>query len=246
MRLRVRAMLAQAELVRVLSGGASLALLATSCDDAGAPTKHQEPATLVPSTPPRVGPVPSASEPQVGPMRFATRVGNTALLDVGEKEAWPRACQIWSACLPLKTLPVCDASLQLVAADDITATRAPGPPGARVAVRGPLGLFGGIVQAPGCDRTKRCCTRRTAHAFLGTAPRGVFLRDMGCVGDESRQCCDLPAFGEELVATGTLLAIPGELRIAGIAWELEQVELCRFRGGSPNGSPGARAKDGKP
>lgn len=87
-------------------------------------------------------------------------------------------------------------------------------------------MYGGRVYGAECNKTKRCCSRETSDALIGTAPNGVHLADSGCVGDESRQCCNVPAFGETLIASGTLRAIPEDDRMGGVAWELEQVELC--------------------
>gem|GEM_PF-4975969 len=56
------------------------------------------------------------------------------------------------------------------------------------------------------------------------------------MGDESRQCCDVPAFGQTLVASGTLQAIPPELRKGGIAWELKDVELCQSAADAAGGA----------
>ncbi|HEX7506650.1 MAG TPA: hypothetical protein VF550_07745, partial [Polyangia bacterium] len=44
-----------------------------------------------------------------------------------------------------------------------------------------------------------------ASLVLGDGDPPLSLRDgYNCAGDESRLCCDLPAFGQTVVATGTL------------------------------------------
>jgi hypothetical protein len=210
-----------------------LVVLSNGCEDAAshhAPAKTDRgTASVVPhassSTVSSAVATPSASP--VSHVRVASRSGTAASVDTRKKEDWPRRCQIWSTCLPLKKVPLCAASLHWVDVAEVSTEQAPGAVGSRVSVRGALGLLGGLVQAPYCDRSKLCCTRRTSNAFLGSEPHGLFLSDHGCVGDESRQCCDIPAFGQTVVASGTLQAIPPELRTGGIAWELTDVMLCQ-------------------
>ncbi len=212
------------------SGGfwAGLLLLAVACQDES-PAAPPAP-SRAPPKPPTAPPAPSTSAPPwpLNRIRAATRVGKAALIDAGKKESFAKACQIWRSCPALKKLPRCEAGLPIVDADQISDEKPPGPIGSRVHVRGPLGLFGTLVYGTECDESKRCCSHLVSPAFLGTAPRGVFLPDHGCGGDESRQCCVAPAFGETLVASGTLRKIPDGLSTWGMVWELEGAELCQL------------------
>lgn len=154
----------------------------------------------------------------------AKRIGNSAVQDSGEPTQWPRSCQIWRACQPLPRLPRCDPALDAVDAMTILGASAPWRAGEPLAVRGPLGLFTVRYGGPGCDSTKTCCAKRAVSMFVGTPPRGMFIGKYGCFGDESRRCCTAPAFGQEVIARGTLVALSGKGN--GVFWRLADPELC--------------------
>ncbi len=61
--------------------------------------------------------------------------------------------------------------------------------------------------------------------MAGSVARGIKLDDVRCIGDESRVCCDLPAFGASVIAVGKLVRA-GWLERYGIEWSLKDVRLC--------------------
>jgi len=124
--------------------------------------------------------------------------------------------------------------------------------GEMLAVRGALALTFGITPGRGCryqrDDVHVCCESVRAPALVvsGSAPpgeampRGVELKRLGCEGDESRLCCDVPAHGQRVIAAGRL----AESRLPsaqGIRWSLTDVELCEEAdaGTVPHGNEGA-------
>ena len=70
----------------------------------------------------------------------------------------------------------------------------------------------------GCDRGIR-----GGSVVLGEGePPLSLLGDGDCEGDESRLCCDLPAFGQTVVATGTLWR--------NNEWLLRDLTICEIDG----------------
>jgi hypothetical protein len=63
--------------------------------------------------------------------------------------------------------------------------------------------------------------------FVGDVPNGARLDDVVCGGDESRLCCNVPAFGQKVVATGKIEAeTEPDLVLRGSRWALTDVSLC--------------------
>jgi hypothetical protein len=66
-----------------------------------------------------------------------------------------------------------------------------------------------------------CCNRHSTSLELGPGPDPLRLKGHGCVGDESRQCCDLPAYGQEVVVSGRL-----QWSKMISAWEIQADSIC--------------------
>lgn len=154
---------------------------------------------------------------------LATRVGRSAVQDVGEAKQWPKLCYIARPCPALAALRPCPSNIQAIEASSIAGGAAPGIIGNELAVRGRLGLFGGTRTAKYCGKWK-CCNKMGTLAFLGDPPHGLYLAPHGCFGDESRRCCTVPAFGQEVVAVGKLSQL-GE-GDQGVFWGLRDTSLC--------------------
>jgi hypothetical protein len=143
--------------------------------------------------------------------------------------------RLWSGCIarrgcePLSPLPLCDADLHVTEWRDLLAS-ARELSGTIVNVRGPLGVGMGSQTAMACRTTSgdfACCNGASSPVVLGDA-NGFALAGFGCLGDESAECCDAPAYGQTVVATGRL-----DLRGATLPFfpshTLYGVSLCRPR-----------------
>jgi hypothetical protein len=100
-----------------------------------------------------------------------------------------------------------------------------------VHVRGALGVGGIMSTMVGCHGGA-CCNHLGGDVLLGsprdTVGPALGLRGLFCAGDESGLCCNAPAYGETVVATGRLVE-DDESPLRG-GWHLEDVALCRAGG----------------
>ena len=148
----------------------------------------------------------------------ATSLGSSAVLTMspGARE-WQASCQIHRPCPPLRPLKRCPAPTACAApVRTVDAVRLEGAgEGVRTTLRGPLWIGGQVTTTlKGCP-PGMCCNQVAAGLSLGV----VTLDGLGCGGDASQLCCDAPAFGQIVVATGVL-------QRSGTAWTLFAPELC--------------------
>lgn len=95
-----------------------------------------------------------------------------------------------------------------------------------VRVRGSLGVRGGPMSlvacfAPGGGKPA-CCNGSTGTVILDGVPVPLNLEGLFCAGDESEMCCNAPAYGQTVVASG-------RLQRSSSAWTLTDVTLCEPR-----------------
>lgn len=186
-------------------------------------------------TAPSAAPVSSAATRAPRPKNtawFAKRDGAAAVADYTRSRPWPKNCRIHRRCPPLAPLPRC-ASEARRDADAVLRSETLAA-GDAVTVRGQLGLGGGFRPAIQCGP---CCMRAHSGVLLGTPPAAFHLESFGCSGDESRQCCDVPAFGQFVVASGKVQAASFDwVHLYGVNWSLIDVKLCEeqpVKGRSP-------------
>lgn len=108
---------------------------------------------------------------------------------------------------------------------------APSLSGHTVSVRGSLeiGPIGSTLK--GCPRIngQGCCNRASGPVLLAGAARPLALEGLYCTGDDSAACCNAPAYGETVVATGRLegISVGGDRTASG--WILRDVSICADR-----------------
>lgn len=94
-----------------------------------------------------------------------------------------------------------------------------------VRVRGQLGVGGLRISMAGCEpkgERATCCNGASGPVVLRDDGASLELRGFKCVGDDSQLCCDAPAYGQTVVASGRLF--PEDP--SGAKWALERVTLC--------------------
>jgi hypothetical protein len=70
-----------------------------------------------------------------------------------------------------------------------------------------------------------CCNRAGGPVVLGGAASPLLLGGFFCTGDDSAACCNAPAYGQKVVATGRLEAVP-DGAILNTPWALAGASLC--------------------
>jgi len=107
--------------------------------------------------------------------------------------------------------------------------------GQTVQVRGLLGvgsLFGTLKACSGRG-ARMCCNQSSGPVVLGGAPKTLALDGLFCSGDESEVCCNAPAYGQSIVATGQLVGAESpDPRTSG--WTLAHATLCTESSRNPS------------
>jgi len=78
-----------------------------------------------------------------------------------------------------------------------------------------------------CDPAVSCCNWREAPALIGGPDGALAIEGLGCAGDESRVCCNTPAYGQNVIASGVLVREPEGQTTVG--WRLVNASLCEVR-----------------
>ena len=149
-------------------------------------------------------------------------VGATAIVG-GDPAPWGPGCLIHRGCtLAPAALTPCapdvkarDWSEVLASADTLS--------GQTVSVRGALGVGGGSETMVACGHN--CCNHAGESVVLGGASSTLGLDGFFCTGDESAQCCNAPAYGQTVLATGRLEPI-ASVHPGTSAWKLGGASLC--------------------
>jgi hypothetical protein len=178
-------------------------------------------------------PVAVALEP-LPPLGDMSTVG-----DEGDPKAWKSKCRIHEPCPPaVSKLPACAGDVDTKPVTEILASTATFASRV-VSVRGVLGVgkvapfrdFGLMFPLAKCSPETACCKAVEAPIVIGVGLKAsagqqtLGLRGLSCSGDESRMCCDAPAFGQTVVATGRLERVPPEAGPPN-TWQLADVALC--------------------
>jgi hypothetical protein len=146
-------------------------------------------------------------------------------------------CQVQQPCRdPVKKLPACEGDNDpgRPVAEILAKTKTLS--GGVVRVRGALGV-GALVPAvyssgmdwerPKCDPDVACCRSLWTPVLVGGADGALSIEGMWCGGDESRVCCNAPAYGQTVIASGVLSREPQERKTVG--WRLSNVSVCEVK-----------------
>lgn len=100
--------------------------------------------------------------------------------------------------------------------------------GELVHVRGPVAVGSQLSTAMGCQAPDGigCCNGTIAAVVLGAAP-ALRLDGLFCEGDGSAACCNAPAYGDTLVASGRLAAKAEQFDTRLSGYSLTGVTLCK-------------------
>ena len=142
------------------------------------------------------------------------------MIDSETQTPWDRHCMIRQACPTMpRTLRHCDANAKRDAQSHLDAPKHEWMD-RPVRVKGTLSVAsvqGWLVRCP-----PSCCNRTYAPIVVRTETELVELEGLSCGGDESRMCCNAPAFGQAVIATGEL-TVGSPL---SAKWKLVNAELC--------------------
>jgi hypothetical protein len=154
---------------------------------------------------------------------------NAAVFDPPHAGTWEDKCQIHQPCTVVAAqLPRCTDGSEAKDWSEVDASKLGGQP---VSVRGPLV---GSRRIDESDRARipagitlpseACGGPVTAYApiVIGAPHQELALESLGCRGDDSRLCCNVPAYGQTVVATGRLVDEQGLLG----RYELHDAKLC--------------------
>jgi len=85
-------------------------------------------------------------------------------------------------------------------------------------------LIDDVVEQPSCNYHVACCRHLRAPVLVGGAGGALAIEGLACSGDESRVCCNAPAYGQTVIATGRLVREEAGQTTGG--WRLVNVTVC--------------------
>jgi hypothetical protein len=167
------------------------------------------------------------------PIVFEEPPPNTdgAVVDYGDPNSAGPSCLIQRGCtLKAARPPPC---ARTAAASAPSAWAALGGAADRLAgqvvsVTGALEVGPSIVWGVGCAANE-CCSKVRAPIVIGGAGSAggpLAIESMLCAGDETRMCCNLVADGEQVLATGRLIAY--DANALDLKWKLADATLCVY------------------
>jgi len=163
--------------------------------------------------------------------RSAPPLAEMAVLDPPGLEKWDQRCLVHRGCSALPVVvPPCGPTMHARDWSDVLSS-GEARLGEIVQVRGRLGVSP-LAPRPrvlpkdssAAIGGRTCDGRVEGSVVLDGSPHVPSLEGFTCSGDESRQCCNAPAYGQAVVATGRLELQLGTGRDP--QWTLAAVRLC--------------------
>jgi hypothetical protein len=162
-------------------------------------------------------------------------LGDMAVVDgAADAAAGKERCQRERPCQePVRKLPACEGDNDPGRPVAEILAKAKKLSGGIVRVRGALGVRalgpspfrGGIhYKRKACDSTVACCQSLWAPVLVGDQNGALVIDGLYCSGDESRACCNAPAYGQPVIASGVLVREPREYTTVG--WRMVNVSVC--------------------
>jgi hypothetical protein len=152
-----------------------------------------------------------------------------AVLGPDDDARFSASCQVRKKCaFGPAPLPACAADLHV---EDWSALwgSAKSRVGEVIHVRGAVAVGAVSSTMRGCGLLRdgqRCCNWSSGPVVLGDAP-ALSLDRLFCAGDDSSVCCNAPAYGDTLIATGRLESNPGTMDHRLLGYKLTGVTLCK-------------------
>jgi hypothetical protein len=156
------------------------------------------------------------------------KVTETAVVGAEDGSGYSASCLVRKGCnFGPAPLPACASDL-LVSDWETLRGSASVHIGELVHVRGAVAVGSQITTAKACRASDGigCCNTTSATVVLGDGP-ALRLDGLFCAGDDSLACCNAPAYGDSLVASGRLAAKvkQSDSRLSG--YSLTGVTLCK-------------------
>lgn len=170
---------------------------------------------------------PRGAPNQPVPIAFesAVPVQETAVIGAGDPSHYSASCLIRTGCdFGPPPTPHCDAGTRVSSWNEL-ARSASASAGTTVSVRGTIGVGTLHSTLVGCKAPDgiACCNRVGGSVLLAGNPP-LSLEGMYCSGDDSQACCNAPAYGQTVVATGKLERVDHGSRES--TWKLVAPTLC--------------------
>ncbi len=147
----------------------------------------------------------------------------SAVLSIGRAAPWHDACLLRRGC---SRAPISLGRCGLFTTGRDWADLLPEAEsrnGERVHVRGVLAVGQVLSTAIDCGEGG-CCNGSHGPIVLAGIQDVLGLKGLACDGDDSEACCDAPAYGQRVIATGRL--VPETETSAAGDWMIEDPEIC--------------------
>jgi len=162
------------------------------------------------------------------PLEPPKALREAAVLGREDGSSYSASCLVRRGCdFGPAPLPACAADLQVIDWSTLHAT-ADAHVGETLNVRGAVAVGSLFSTMMGCEASdgSACCNSTSGSVVLGAAP-ALRLDRLFCAGDDSELCCNAPAYGDTLIASGRLELAQGGHDARLSAYTLRSVTLCK-------------------